>query len=314
MDSHWKQCLIDYLRSLRSDATRTSYANALLRFFSLHPEPQTVTKRDIEAFMHVHFPDPHRTTQGELAVATQNQRVAAISSFYNYASSWIPPRQSEPLWNKANPTTGIVRGKPEHSPKGLTLDELTRLFSIISTTSEIGIRDRAILLFYLYSARRRSELASIRYGDIQPATFPDGREGYMYQFRGKGRKEVLDTQELPQPAKDAIDWMLISSGRIETIKPDDPLFVTTGNKAKGVTASTIAKRMAYYAKQAGLHASLHSLRHSAAKIRHESGEDILSIMGLLRHQDLRTTWLYLQDLTGTEDKGAQLLGDKFRNF
>ena len=265
--------------------------------------------------MRVHFPDPHRTTQGELSAATQNQRVAAIGSFYKFASSYIPENETEPLWNKANPTSGIVRGKPERSPKGLTLEQLSRLFSIISTTSEIGIRDRAILLFYLYSARRRSEIAEIRYGDIQPATFPDGhggmRDGWSYRFRGKGRKEILDTQELPQPAKDAIDWMLISSGRIETIKPDDPLFVTAGSNAKGITASTIAKRMALYAKQAGLHASLHSLRHSAAKIRHESGEDILSIMGLLRHQDLRTTWLYLQGLTGTEDKGAQLLGDKF---
>src|SRR6266567_6361227 len=148
MDSHWKQCLIDYLRTLRSPATRTSYATILIRFFALYPDPSAVTKRTIENFMHAHFPDPHRTTQGELAAATQNQRVAAIASFYRYASSWIPENETEPLWQRANPASGIVRGKAERSPKGLTLDELSRLFSIISTTSEIGIRDRAILLFY----------------------------------------------------------------------------------------------------------------------------------------------------------------------
>ncbi len=317
MDAYWKHCLADFLRSLHSTATRTSYATVLIRFCSEH-EPEQVTRRDIEEFMRMPYPDPHRKEQKELAASTQNLRVAAIASFYNYASSWIPEHAAEPLWDKANPTTGIVRGKAEHSPKGLTLEQLERLFSIIPMTTEIGIRDKALLLFYLYSARRRSELASIRYGDIQSATFHDEhgavREGYIYYFRGKGHKETLDSQELPQPVKDAIDWMLISSGRWETIKPEDPLFVTTGNKAKGITASTIAKRMAFYARKAGLHASLHTLRHSAAKIRHESGEDILSIMRLLRHQDLRTTWLYLQGLTGTEDKGAKLLESRFGRF
>src|SRR6266567_7020674 len=152
MDSHWKRCIADYLRNLRSSATRESYFTVLSRFFSLHPEPQKITKRDIEAFMRVHFPDPHRTTQGKLAVATQNQRVGAIASLYRFASSYIPEGETEPLWTKANPTSGIVRGKAERSPKGLTLDELTRLFAVIPTTTLVGIRDRAALLLAFWTA------------------------------------------------------------------------------------------------------------------------------------------------------------------
>ncbi len=319
MDSHWKQCLIDYLRSLRSAATRTSYFTVLSRFFFLHPEPQKITKRDIEAFMRLHFPDPHRTTQGELAAATQNQRVAAIASFYKFASSYVPEGETEPLWTKANPTTGIARGKAERSPKGLTLDELSRLFAVIPTTTLVGIRDRAALLLAFWTARRRSEISHLVYGDIIETSFPDGQGGMrkasVLAFRGKGHQSEVDHQEIPQNAMDAITWYLAASGRDQNIQPGDPLFTSVvGGKERPLSASTIAKRIHHYAELAGLRASLHTLRHASAKARYEAGSDIREIQHLLRHQSLHTTDLYLRSLVGVEDKGAKLLGDKFRDF
>ncbi len=317
MDSHWKRCLIDYLKSLRSSATRESYFTVLSRFFSLHPEPQKITKRDIEAFMHVHFPDPHRTTRGELAAATQNQRVAAISSFYNFASSYIPENETEPLWNKANPTSGIVRGKAEQSPKGLTLDELSRLFDQISNVSLVGIRDKAVLLLVFWSARRRSEISGLRYGDIIDTSFPDEqgamRKAYVLAFRGKGHKSEEDRQEIPIPALNAVTWYLVASGRYETVRPEDPLFTSIDGK-RPLSASTIAKRIHYYAKLAGLRASLHTLRHTAARARYSAGSDVREIQHLLRHRNLSTTDIYLRTLVGTEDPGYKRLGEEYERL
>jgi len=319
VDIHWKHCLADYLRSLRSAATRESYFTVLSRFFSLHPEPQVVTKRDIEAFMRVHFPDPHRTTQGELAAATQNQRIAALSSFYKYASSYVPEGQEEALWNKANPTSGIVRGKAEKSPKGLTLEQLERLFSQISDVTLIGIRDKAVLLLYFWTARRRSEISGLLYGDIIETSFPDEQGGMrkasVLAFRGKGHQSEVDHQEIPQNALDAITWYLAASGRDQNIQSGSPLFTSVVHgKERPLSASAIAKRIHHYAQLAGLRASLHTLRHASAKARYEAGSDIREIQHLLRHQSLHTTDLYLRSLVGTEDKGARLLGDKFRDF
>src|SRR6266700_1577994 len=262
--------------------------------------------------MRVHFPDPHRTTQGELAAATQNQRIAALSSFYKYASSYVPEGQEEALWNKANPTSGIVRGKAEKSPKGLTLEQLERLFSQISDVTLVGIRDRAALLLAFWTARRRSEISHLVYGDIIETSFPDGQGGMrkasVLAFRGKGHQSEVDHQEIPQNAMDAITWYLVASGRDQGIQPDDPLFTSVvGGKERPLSASTIAKRIHHYAELAGLRASLHTLRHASARARFESGASVRDVQQLLRHSSIATTDIYLRTLTGVEDKTAKLL-------
>ncbi len=260
--------------------------------------------------MRVHFPDPHRTTQGELAIATQNQRVAAVASFYRFASSYIPEGEAEPLWQRANPTMGIARGKAEMSPKGLTFEELKKLFSVIPTTSEIGIRDRAALALAFWTARRRSEVSGILYKDIIETSFPDGhggmRKAYVLAFRGKGKKSEIDHQEIPQPALDCVTWYLLASGRSETIKPEDPLFTSIDGK-RPLSASTLAKRIRHYGELAGLRVSLHTLRHSSARARFESGASVRDVQQLLRHSSIATTDIYLRTLIGVEDKTAKLL-------
>ncbi len=319
METAWEQCLRDFLRTMAvcSQDTSASYCGTLRRFFAQHT-PDTVTRRDVEAFAYAHH------AHGAPSIATINLRLSAISSFYRYASMYVPAGKTEPLWKLANPTLGIVRGKPEYSPKGLTFEELTRLFSVIPQDSLIGIRDRAVLLLVFWSARRRSEISELLYGDIQSASFPDGhggmRQGWTYSFRSKGHKSERDSQELPQPAKNAIDWYLIASGRIQTIQSGDPLFtaIEGGNVKRGevrrLSARGIVNRITYYAKRAGIHASLHTLRHTSAKARYESGEDIRSIQHLLRHQNLSTTDVYLRSLVGTEDPGAKLLEEKYRHL
>src|SRR6266567_4107353 len=118
-------------------------------------------------------------------------------------------------------------------------------------------------------------------------------------------------QEIPQNAMDAITWYLAASGRDQNIQPGDPLFTSVvGGKERPLSASTIAKRIHHYAELAGLRASLHTLRHSSAKLRYESGSDARTIQHLLRHQNLSTTDLYLRTLVGTEDPGSHLLEEK----
>lgn len=334
-DSPWQRCYNDFLRQLsrtHSHATEVAYAGVLSRFFAdTSRTPEQYSRSDIEAFIYAKS-DKTWTKSGDGAVAgaTVNFRLSVISSFYHYASTYEiinTNGQSEFLLQRPSPTTGIKHVSIDRSPKGLTYEELVQLFSVISRDSLIGIRDRAILILTFWSARRRSEIAELLYGDIQATSFPDGkggtRSGYMYFFHGKGRKTIRDCAELPMPAKEAIDWYLIASGRIDTIQPDDPLFLAIGREegqggnvrpgeVRKLTQSAIAKRIVLYARQAGLpHVTLHTLRHTATKTRYESGEDLRSLQHLLRHASISTTDLYIRSLVGTEDPGYKLLDGKY---
>ncbi len=68
-----------------------------------------------------------------------------------------------------------------------------------------------------------------------------------------------------------------------------------------------------YGKKAKLgHVTPHALRHSAAKLRQETGASIEDVGALLGHQNIATTAQYLARLEGTQDHGwygvAEMLG------
>ena len=84
-------------------------------------------------------------------------------------------------------------------PRGLSADEIKRLLAVIPKTPE-GLRDRAIVLTLTLTGRRRSEIMSLRAGDISQAG------GLFYTYRGKGGK--TGRRELPRPAFEAIERAL----------------------------------------------------------------------------------------------------------
>ncbi len=222
------------------------------------------------------------------------------------------------------PTFGLKGGKPHIEYRALSFDEMERLFAVIPTDTARGLRDRALFLTYFYTARRRNEIAQLLWGDIEQATLIDKdqrREGWVYRWQGKGHTAKDDLAELPKPAKQAIDKYLVASGRMETIKASDPVFVAFDlnkgirfDKSKPLNDESIARCLKYWAKKAGLDAtriSLHSWRHTSARERFSAGEDILSLQHLLRHSSLQTTFLYLRRLTSPSDGGAKLLEAKY---
>jgi integrase len=322
MHPHWEQCLADFLRTLamRSQDTSASYDGTLRRFFAQHT-PDKVTRRDVEAFAYA----PH--ARGAPSIATINVRLSAISSFYRYASAYVPEGAQEPLWKLANPATGIRHGTPERTFQTLSYEEFERFFEVIPRDTVMGLRDRAIFLMYFWSARRRSEIARLTWGDIERAVIIEAngtrRMGWIYTFRSKGHGREDDVAELPAPAMEAISRYLVAEGRQAAIKPEDPLFLAIGRLPSGnvrpgevrqLSARGIVNRLKVYAARAGLDFSLHVFRHTAARQRYEAGEGVVEIQRLLRHTSLDHTYRYLETMAGTSDSGAKLLEAKYGHF
>lgn len=340
----WDRCLTRFLQQLyeqsRSEHTIRAYQRTLEAFFtsSAHggpaKHPEDYTREDVEDFLH--RPSASSRNAGKApSTATINQRLSILSSFYSFAAAFTlagPDGRSNVLLQTPPPTLGLRHGRPDRSYRAFSDEELDCFFAVIPTNTVKGLRDRAIFLLYFWTARRREEIARLRWGDLEQGVIVDEsgkrRPGWRYRFYGKGHAGQEDIAELPGPAKLAIDRYLIAARRMNTLQANDPLFIAIGPEQGGgkrgvtlpldnqtpLTSRAIAYALKKYAREAGVDAerlSLHSWRHTAAQQRYTAGEDVRSLQRLLRHSNIATTDIYLQSLMGTADPGAKLLEDRF---
>jgi integrase len=159
-----------------------------------------------------------------------------------------------------------------------------------------GRRDRALLLTFILTGRRRTEVIGLTAGDISV----EG-ETVFYAYRGKGGKR--GRRELPHPAYEALCATLADAGLNLASMPKEASLWQAGAGASGVTSSTFYSRFRRYLAAAGLSPTgIHVLRHTAAKLRRDAGESIESVSQFLDHSSLAVTSVYLRRLEGEADR------------
>ncbi|MDQ6901316.1 MAG: tyrosine-type recombinase/integrase, partial [Candidatus Dormibacteraeota bacterium] len=114
--------------------------------------------------------------EGPLSSSTQTAELAGLRRFYRWA-------RAEGL-RPDDPTEGIrpPRREPYARARGLSAEQVARLLVAIPVESAAGLRLRALLLAYLLTGRRRSEVLNLRWRDLD-------LEGGFYRYSGKGGKE-----------------------------------------------------------------------------------------------------------------------------
>lgn len=309
VDDPWARCVADFLeakaRRTGSAQTRLHYGATLRRFAAACPtHPARVVPSEVEAFAGApaRVRDRHGAVRERTATpATVARRLAVLSSFYTFACRQIVghDEQGRPIPLCAyNPAAAVERPRvdPYRQARGLSADGARRLLAAIPRDTPLGLRDHALLSFYLYTGRRREEVARLRWGDIEEGD--DGR--WLFRYRGKGGKSGL--RELPFPAARALLTYLDATGRRRTIRPDDPLWLPHGEggvkRTDGaLTSNAVWRRLKRYARLAGLDTgtlSLHGLRHTGAKLRRQAGAQMEDIQRFLDHTSVATTQIYLR--------------------
>ena len=126
---------------------------------------------------------------GSRRSATVGARIACLSSYYRF----LIRMQAA----KSNPCDALERPKGVQSvARGLGAEEVRRLLAVVPDTVA-GRRDRALLLTFILTGRRRSEVIGLTAGDLSI----EGETAF-YRYRGKGGK--VGRRELPRPAYDAL--------------------------------------------------------------------------------------------------------------
>jgi site-specific recombinase XerD len=291
--SPWDQALYGFLveKSSRSGSRRTveSYARMLWRFFAT-TTPDRVTPAHVLAWAHgigLSGRPPSAITIGA--------RIACLSSYFRFLIRMGSV--------SSNPCDRVERPRPSPAPaRGYSAEEVRRLLAVVPDTVR-GRRDRAILLVFLLTGRRRAEVMALRALDI---TIQGGR--VLYAYRGKGGKR--GRRELPRPAFEAIVRTLADCGtELETMASEQSLW-QAGAGPRGLSGSTFYARFRRYLTMAGMKPSgLHVLRHSAAKLRREAGEPVESVSAFLDHSSLAVTTTYLRRLEGVEDRSWERVAE-----
>jgi len=286
--SAWDQALYAFLveKGNRSGSKRTveSYGRMLWPFFAdLGKAPDRVKPADVLAWVHG-IGKSGRTP----SATTVGARIACLSSFYRFLIRMGLVA--------ANPCDAIERPRSIASlARGYSADEVRRLLAIVPD-SVAGRRDRALLLTFILTGRRRTEVIGLAAGDISV----EG-EAVFYAYRGKGGKR--GRRELPRPAYEALCATLTDAGlSLATMDPAESLW-QAGARPEGVTSGTFYARFRRYPRAAGLAPTgIHVLRHTAAKLRRDAGESIESVSAFLDHSSLAVTTVYLRRLEGQEDR------------
>jgi integrase/recombinase XerC len=286
--SAWDQALYAFLveKGNRSGSRRTveSYSRMLWPFFAEHSlTPDRVRPADVLAWVHG-IGRSGRTPSG----TTVGARIACLSSYFRFLI-----RMGLVV---SNPCDAIERPRATQSvARGYNADEVRRLLAVVPDTVA-GRRDRALLLTFILTGRRRTEVIGLTAGDVTV----EG-ETVFYAYRGKGGKR--GRRELPGPAYAALCATLADAGLSLATMDKGASLWQAGAGPRGVTGSTFYARFRRYLTAAGLAPSgLHILRHSAARLRRQAGESVEDVSAFLDHSSLAVTTTYLRRLEGQEDR------------
>lgn len=166
-------------------------------------------------------------------------------------------------------TVNILLDQPE--PEGINQQRL-------------WVRDKAMMELLYSSGLRVSELANLKFKDIDKGRL-------QVRVIGKGNKERV----VPVGRKAIaalLAWCEIYRERYGEFGRDDYIFVS--QKRGQITIDQIERRVKYHAKRAGLKENVypHLLRHSFATHMLQGSGDIRAVQEMLGHASLSTTQIY----------------------
>lgn len=262
-----------YLEQDVSKHTLTAYATDIKQF-SRYLQQQNIpllqaTAEELNQYL------AHRLDLGLHARST-SRALSSLRRFYRY---W--QQQGEvsvnPLEQVLNPKLG------QRLPKSISEAEVDALLNAPEISDIIQFRDKAMLELLYATGLRVTELVSL---SMQQIYLNQG----VVRVMGKGRKERL----VPM-GEEAQHWL---ARYLQEARPmlldgiQDVVFPS--NRQQTMTRQTFWHRIKFYAKVAGIQATLspHTLRHAFATHLLNHGADLRVVQMLLGHSDLSTTQIY----------------------
>lgn len=162
-------------------------------------------------------------------------------------------------------------------------EQLRALLKQPDARTWIGIRDRAILLTFLDTLVRVSELVGVKAEDVD-------LKARTMRVMGKGAKE----RDVPL-GQATIQALRRYERSLAELRPGDPFFIS--RYGGGITRKSVHELVTRYGKKAGIEGvrcSPHTLRHTGAKRFILAGGDVFTLQKLLGHTTLFMVRRYVE--------------------
>ena len=242
----------------------------------------------------------HSTRVGQTVTSsTFNQRLAIVSSFYEYAirNDVLPYNPMERVKRR------VVRSKNAARPIAGT--RVKSGLSQIDRSSPSGLRDYALLSVALATGRRVSEIANLRYKHLHH----DGDTCIIEFERCKGNKHFMNRLEVKTTSALYAYLETVYPGQLLTLSGDAPIWVSFSprNRGEAIGTRTLANICDEYLGTSKFHAT----RHTWAVTMNKKGAKLTDISKGLGHSNVKITSDYLDELTGYENAHAAQLEEEF---
>jgi site-specific recombinase XerD len=207
----------------------------------------------------------------QLKAKTINCHLVSIRGLYDY----LYHEEGIAITNPVR--RGYSLRVPRPLPRFLKDEEVLKLFSVIKT-----LRDRAMFMLMLRCGLRVEEVAHLALSAI------DLKRKRIFVHQGKGGKDRV--VYVSSDAHSALAAYL----RARPATSLRQLFLVGKGVCRGrpISVRGIQKRIEYYARKAGLHASCHQLRHTMATQLLNADTELSTIQDLLGHRWITTTQRY----------------------
>ena len=263
---------LDYLHIEKglSPNTVKSYQSDLSIFFewlsgNCNSSIENTKSEELELFIKHLFKLGFKST-------TINRKISSIKTFYVFL-------KKQKLIDTI-PTEDIIVPKQEKNlPKSISEKEVETLLNSINGSSNIELRDKAMMELLYATGVRVSELVNIKLNDID-------FNRRVIRVIGKGSKERL----VPFGEKAFIALNNYLASREKSITKE----IFLSNRGTGITRISFWNRVKFYLNRCGLSIEIspHTLRHAFATHILNRGADLRSVQMLLGHSDLSTTQIY----------------------
>ncbi|MBX3661813.1 MAG: site-specific integrase [Burkholderiales bacterium] len=244
----------------------------------------------------------HLAKERNVSIATQNQRLAVLHSFFRYVQSEVPERMLQCQRILAIP----LQRQPRANVGYLTKEDLAQLLAQPDLQSRDGRRD-AVMLSVLYdTGARLQELVDLNVGDVRLSSPAQVR------LMGKGRK--ARAVPLMDATAQIVRDYLTDNGLDRPECADLPLF----RSRVGARFSRNGVRYVLHKYVKALRdarpsftqsVSPHRLRHTKGMHLLQSGVSLEIIRDFLGHVDVKTTQIYARSNLEMKRRALEKIAD-----